>query len=185
MSVCNRGRGRWCVLLRTWGTTVWSVCPVGWWDEWPIFLSGWRREWGEPEHVPESSHTPVVPSRHLRSCWTQACSRCLCRFDKWRGEWLMLCGCRNGHRQQLSAANLRNHRSSEENVVTFIRLRDARERRVLMTRLKLTAVYTLTHTHTSHTYRGSASTVWTHWCCGPTAVQFCAKATIAPASRSP
>lgn len=72
--------------LCTWGTAGWSVCPVGWWDEWPIFLSGCGREWGEPERVPESWHTPVVPSRHQRSCWTPACSRCLCRFDKWRGR---------------------------------------------------------------------------------------------------
>lgn len=86
---------RWRIWLCTWGTAGWNVCPVGWWDEWPISLSGCAREWGEPEHVPESWHTPVVPSRHPRSCWTPACSRCLCRFDEWKGHKLMLCGCGN------------------------------------------------------------------------------------------
>lgn len=110
LSVCGTEKERFILgpgcccpvfLLCTWGTAGWSVYPAGWWDEWPIFLSGCRREWGEPERVPGSWHALVVPSRHPRSCWTPVCSRCLCRFDKWRAEWLMLCGSRNGHRTAL------------------------------------------------------------------------------------
>lgn len=74
----------WFFLLCTCGTAGWSGCPAGWWDEWPIFLCGGAREWGEPERVPEIWHTRAVPSRHPHSCWTPVCFQCLCRFDKWR-----------------------------------------------------------------------------------------------------
>ena len=96
----------------------------------------------------------------------------------------MLCGCRDGHRQSHCAKNLSGLPGLEEDAVTSIKLRGKIEHSV-RNKTKTNCILHL-NTDSSHPSNlGSVSTVWIHWCCGPNVVQFCAKPTIAPASRSP
>lgn len=88
--------------------------------------------------------------------------------------------------EQHCALNLSDLPGLEENAATSIRVRDMIEQEVFVIMVKL-FLQTNPHTHAlSHPSNlGSESIVLTHWCCGPTDVQFCANATRAPVSRSP